>query len=76
MTTEEYQEYLQSAEWKNTRDKVLYRDHFMCQGCLEVRATQVHHLSYKNIGNEFLFQLISLCDKCHERIHNANNIEV
>lgn len=64
-----YDQYMGSIDWLNIRDKALSRDEYLCQGCLEARATQVHHLIYDNLGQEFLFELISLCAACHTRIH-------
>lgn len=64
----EYTEYLKSKEWQARREKVLRRDSYICQACLERRATQVHHLSYKHRGREPLFDLVAVCDECHEAI--------
>ena len=65
-----YNEYIKSAEWLNFRQLVLERDKNMCQGCLKSEAEEVHHLTYDNLGNELLFELISVCKPCHDRIHN------
>jgi len=65
----EYDDYLNSENWRNKRAIVLKRDKYLCQGCFVNKATQVHHLSYKNVGDELLFQLISICDVCHEKCH-------
>jgi 5-methylcytosine-specific restriction endonuclease McrA len=65
----EHDEYLRTPEWKAKRDKVLTRDRGICQGCLESSAVHVHHLTYRNWKNELLFQLTSLCRKCHEQAH-------
>lgn len=67
---EYYNECIKSAEWLNLRQLVLQRDKNICQGCLINKAEEVHHLTYDNLGNEFLFELISVCKKCHDRIHN------
>lgn len=61
--------YLKSDKWKRLRAKILERDRFLCQGCLTERATEVHHYSYDNLGDEFAWQLVSICRKCHERYH-------
>jgi len=65
---EKYYEYLRSPEWRAKREKVLQRDKFICQGCLNAEATEVHHLTYDHVFNEFLFELTSLCRECHERL--------
>lgn len=65
-----HNEYLQTSQWKNIRQKVLKRDNFLCQGCLENRATEVHHLTYAHHKNELMFELISVCYDCHyNKIH-------
>jgi 5-methylcytosine-specific restriction endonuclease McrA len=64
-----YAEYLQSDVWREKRHQALERDEWTCQGCLERPATQVHHLTYDHVGAELLFELVSVCDDCHERAH-------
>lgn len=70
---EEYSEYLLSPEWREKRRLVLERDGYLCQGCRKAKATEVHHLTYRNIYKEFLFELTSLCEKCHDDIHEAED---
>lgn len=72
---ENYNKYLNSPAWKERREEVLKRDNYLCQSCLKARATQVHHLSYKHWGDEPLFELISVCAECHERITRMDQIE-
>lgn len=64
-----YNDYLQSTSWLYKRSQVLSRDHYLCQGCLNTEATQVHHLTYDHVGDELLFELTSLCNACHTRAH-------
>lgn len=68
---EDYDRYRQTPEWQERRRLCLERDEHQCQaklpGCLR-RATQAHHLTYTHCGNEPLFELISVCRPCHERI--------
>jgi hypothetical protein len=35
----------------------------------KARRAQVHHLTYAHVGREFLFELVALCEECHERLH-------
>jgi len=67
----EKERYLNSAKWKNKRQQVLNRDNYACQSCGSI-ATEVHHLHYRNFGNEPLDELISLCRECHEKIHEKH----
>lgn len=64
-----YQEHLRSPKWARTRQKVLERAQGIREGCREQRATQVHHLSYRHVGDEFLWELAAVCRDCHERWH-------
>ncbi len=67
---QKYSQYLLSPEWRRKRKLVLERDKGLCQGCLTAPATEVHHITYRNIFDEFAFQLTSLCSPCHERYHD------
>jgi hypothetical protein len=62
-------EYLTTDKWRELRQLVFQRDNGICQGCYAAPATQVHHLTYKNVCNEFLWELTSVCDECHTRYH-------
>lgn len=64
----DYSTYLNSEAWRSKRRKVIERDR-VCQGCLEAPIEDVHHLSYRNMCDEFMFQLVGLCRQCHERWH-------
>lgn len=68
-----YSEYLLSQEWQAIRDKILKRDNYICQGCLKNEAILVHHLTYAHVGEELLFELISLCEECHKKCHKESN---
>ena len=35
---------------------------------MERPATQVHHKHYENLGEEFMFDLLALCEPCHVRL--------
>lgn len=65
-----YREYLKSEKWHKKRKLVMERDKGICQSCLSTQATQVHHKSYKNVFDEPLFDLVAICDPCHERYHD------
>lgn len=69
-----YDEHLSSPEWRMMRARVLARDENKCQGCLARPARHVHHLTYDHLGDELLFELISLCEFCHQKIHPHQEI--
>lgn len=67
-----YDGYLSSAEWRERRRLVLDRAGGQCEGCGLTKATQVHHLTYERVGNEMLFDLVSVCESCHNAIHRKD----
>jgi 5-methylcytosine-specific restriction endonuclease McrA len=46
----------------------LERDDYLCQACLTNKAEEIHHLTYENIYDEPLYQLIAVCKRCHDKI--------
>lgn len=64
-----YTNYLQSDEWANKRGLVFDRCNKICEGCRLKEATVVHHKTYANVGREFLFELVGVCERCHTEIH-------
>lgn len=65
-----YKDYINSDEWKN-KSKLFLRKNPTCQICLKYRSEDVHHLTYKNLGNEQKGDLMALCTRCHRNIHNS-----
>ena len=82
-----YKSFLNSSYWKDTiRRKVLLRDNFTCKCCglkpHNIKFLQIHHIAYSLDGvcgwaegkqEEQLNLLITVCCKCHEKIHNTPN---
>lgn len=67
-----YSEYIQSPAWATKRRQVLIRDDYRCFDCGTSTRLQVHHVNYKNLGNEPLEDLITLCSTCHTARHNES----
>ncbi|UMQ41623.1 MULTISPECIES: hypothetical protein [unclassified Chryseobacterium] len=65
----QYHKYLESPEWKAKRELVFKRDGYICTQCKCKPAFHAHHLTYENIFNEKLEDLISVCADCHSKIH-------
>lgn len=64
-----YHQYLESPEWKEKRELIFKRDGYICTKCKSRSAFHAHHLTYENIFNEKLEDLISVCAECHSQIH-------
>lgn len=73
---EEYNDYLSSDIWRHKRERVLERDEGNCRACGINGATQVHHLSYRFVGNEPLYDLVSICTACHDKITQMDENDV
>ena len=74
----DYKEQIKDPRWQRRRLEILSRDNFACQICGDTDNTlHVHHLAYeqnKKIWEYDDWQLILLCEKCHEDEHkNALN---
>lgn len=65
-----YETYIRSTAWQIKRNLVMKRAGGICEGCGVNRASQVHHLTYEHLGDEFLWELRAVCRQCHERIHD------
>lgn len=65
----EYSAYLQTDQWRAKRLKVLELANYVCEGCGDNRATEVHHLSYRHLGKELLWELKAVCSTCHDICH-------
>ena len=65
-----YKDYLKTEHWKNTRRLKVgankFMDKYFCAICGSKVNLQVHHLTYKNIGNEVNKTLRIVCGRCHE----------
>jgi len=61
---------LDSEAYVQLCHEVLGRDGWKCQDCGSSRQLQVHHLRFRSaLGGDSLENLITLCVRCHTRIH-------
>ncbi len=65
-----YKEYLKTDHWKITRAAALRRAGYKCEICGSNKRLNVHHLTYRNIGNERPEDLMVLCYYHHKWIHH------
>ena len=75
MKKSEYAQYIASPEWQERRKEALSSSNNRCARCELPRwlaaivydqDLHVHHLHYKNVGNEAPDDLQVLCRRCHE----------
>lgn len=67
--------YYDSKEWVNTRSRIMKRDDYKCQvqRCTNPAAC-AHHITYDRLGCENDLDLISLCTRCHELVHETQDL--
>ncbi len=70
-----YKDYLMSDIWKSKREWFLDTYGRKCIRCGETTSLNVHHLTYKNVGNERSEDLICLCKNCHNKEHKIGEEE-
>jgi 5-methylcytosine-specific restriction endonuclease McrA len=66
--------------WLKKRQVILKRDDYLCKECKRYgkrrQAEQVHHINPLEEYPELILtndNLISLCTKCHDKMHDRNN---
>jgi len=65
-----YLEYIRSEHWLILRMQALQRDKFRCARCGNRRFLHVHHVHYKDdLATCTVDDLLTLCEKCHKKIH-------
>jgi len=68
-------EYLKSEHWQKLRKRVKRRDK-RCKLCNSSVKMQVHHRSYKNMGDseKEIKDLVLLCGDCHSLFHTHSKL--
>ena len=68
--------FLSSYEWKDIRSKALSRDNHKCYLCECKDNLVVHHILYRRYYKDYVLDLdnlITVCRKCHYKIHRQND---
>jgi len=62
---------INSDSYDQLRTEVLRRDGWRCQSCGTMSNLEVHHKRFRSqSGHDSEENLITLCARCHARIHN------
>lgn len=67
--SKEYNDYLNSPEWRAVREKVFEYYGRACVLCDSTICLEVHHKHYKTFKNETVKDCVPLCLRCHKRHH-------
>ena len=73
-----YSKYWNKLKFEYIRvNRILGKKSTICEYCgkeFKPEFIQLHHLTYKHIGNEKFNELIRLCFNCHGKIHGKEEI--
>jgi hypothetical protein len=69
MSTAERNAYLNSPQWQALRKLVIERD-IVCQLTGDTTDLEVHHITYDNLSNEYLEDLVLLSRRAHQFVHD------
>lgn len=73
----EYEEYMNSNEWQKKREEAFLEYGEYCHACKKDQGSfDIHHKTYKHFTDEELSELIPLCRKCHDGVHEKHRSEV
>ena len=67
-----YVNHLMSEKWKQTKLTRLLIDDFKCKQCnkpITAETSHCHHITYQNLGDEGMKNVVSVCPQCHNDIH-------
>ena len=67
-----YVNHLMSEKWKQTKLARLLIDDFKCKQCnkpITAETSHCHHITYQNLGDEGMKNVVSVCPQCHNDIH-------
>lgn len=65
-----YKDYLKTKHWINKKIQFLKNHKNECSMCGRKNCKlDLHHMTYENVGNEKLDDLVVLCNECHTKVH-------
>jgi hypothetical protein len=67
-----YKDYLKSDHWIEFKNRVHADKPYGCYICRKFVNLEVHHITYKNLGNEDIDDVVYLCHKCHLYATNSS----
>ena len=73
--TMDYKEYLETPDWQRVRHARFRFDEGKCVVCHKqfnlFENYNTHHMDYARLGQEHMRDVITLCESCHAKFHNA-----
>lgn len=69
-----YEKYLRSKHWLSLRKQLIHKN-TVCEICnKKVAPLQLHHKTYRNLGNESVKDFLILCEDCHKFVHKQKDL--
>lgn len=68
----DYYDHLKSPEWRLLKSEIIKERGAFCQLCMKKDSLELHHMSYKRLGNEDKRDLLLVCRSCHSYIHKKH----
>lgn len=74
---EGYSRYLRTQHWRQFRNQMMKEIDYECFQCGGIDVSlQLHHVTYKRVGNESKKDVLWLCGHCHAKLtKKINNIK-
>jgi hypothetical protein len=69
-----YDAYLASKHWQDFRRRYADSGLPMTCACCGVKASSLHHCTYRNLGRETFKDVIPVCRPCHVAIHECSRL--
>ncbi len=61
--------YIQGERWKERKEAYYKKFGKICAACFSKKCVDLHHMTYKRLGNEWDEDLVPLCRDCHKSFH-------
>lgn len=71
MSEEKKAAYLKSPQWQKHRLDTFTKDNFKCVTCGSSHKLNCHHITYERLGDENPEDLTTLCESCHNELHES-----
>jgi len=64
------------VSYEKLRQQILCRDRWRCQACGAMSNLEVHHEQFRSqSGDDSELNLITLCRRCHARVHRTRELD-
>lgn len=71
----DYLAYIDSLEWGKKREEAFLFHGRYCNSCGKKDHLHIHHLTYVNLFNEKMEDLMVLCEWCHKGLHRSKKVK-